>query len=351
MTKFSWNRRGFLKFAGLAGFGLGAGLSGKIAAAQTGTPTPGDGMGTMPGMSATAPAAQTMDNDAMDKMMEDGVKTFLANAGKDKEFWGVAMPFTMDGDTKVFEITCTEDPWEVSAGTTVNAMMYNGRVPGPIIRVTQGEKIRLNVTNKMTQSTAVHCHGVHTPIGMDGVPFITQPPIKPGATFTYEFVAKNSGSHMYHSHHNAAEQGTRGLMGALIIDPADKSADPQVTADYVLVLNDAGIGISINGKSFPATQPILAKKGDKIRIRYMNEGLQIHPMHLHCMYQTVYAKDGVPLSVPYLADTVTIAPGERYDVLVDCLEPGAWAFHCHILTHAESSTGMFGMVTALVINE
>jgi FtsP/CotA-like multicopper oxidase with cupredoxin domain len=117
------------------------------------------------------------------------------------------------------------------------------------------------------------------------------------------------------------------------------------------VLNDAGIGISINGKSFPATQPILAKKGDKIRIRYMNEGLQIHPMHLHGMYQTVYAKDGVPLPIPYLADTVTIAPGERYDVLVDCQEPGAWAFHCHILTHAESSTGMFGMVTALVINE
>jgi FtsP/CotA-like multicopper oxidase with cupredoxin domain len=116
-----------------------------------------------------------------------------------------------------------------------------------------------------------------------------------------------------------------------------------------MVLNDAGVGLTINGKSFPATQPIVAKKGDRIRIRYMNEGLMIHPMHLHGMYQQVIAKDGAKLPAPYLADTLNIAPGERYDVIVDCQEPGAWAFHCHILTHAESNHGMFGMVTALVI--
>jgi len=184
---------------------------------------------------------------------------------------------------------------------------------------------------------------------MDGVPFITQPPIKPGATFTYEFPAKNAGTHMYHSHHNAAEQVTKGLMGAFIIEPADTTKEPKVSGDYVMVLNDAGIGLTINGKGFPATQPIVANKGDRIRVRYMNEGLQIHPMHLHGMYQTVIAKDGANLAVPYLADTVLVAPGERYDVLVDCEEPGAWAFHCHVLSHAESNHGMFGMVTALVI--
>ncbi len=154
---------------------------------------------------------------------------------------------------------------------------------------------------------------------------------------------------MYHSHHNAAEQVTRGLLGAFIIDPLDKTSEPRVDAEYIMVLNDAAIGFTINGKSFPATQPIIAKKGDRIRIRYMNEGLMIHPMHLHGMYQQVIAKDGAKLATPYLADTLLIAPGERYDVLVDCQEPGAWAFHCHILTHAESNHGMFGMVTALVI--
>jgi FtsP/CotA-like multicopper oxidase with cupredoxin domain len=154
---------------------------------------------------------------------------------------------------------------------------------------------------------------------------------------------------MYHSHHNAAEQVTRGLLGAFIVDPRDLTAEPRVDAEYLMVLNDAAIGFTINGKSFPATQPILAKKGDRIRIRYMNEGLMIHPMHLHGMYQQVIAKDGARLPAPYLVDTLNVAPGERYDVLVDCLEPGAWAFHCHILTHAESAHGMFGMVTALVI--
>lgn len=348
MNKHLLNRRGFLKIAGLVGTALGAGAAGAMSGRKGGVQTVYAQM-PMP----TATPGQTgqggMSNDDMDAMMEQGVKYFLDNAGKDKEFWGVDMPYTMDGDTRVFEITCTEGPWEVAPGQSVNAMMFNGRVPGPIIRTPQGKPVRLNVTNKMTQSTGIHWHGVHTPIGMDGVPFITQKPIKPGETFTYEFIAKNSGSHMYHSHHNAAEQVTRGLLGAFIIDPVDDSKEPRVTADYVMVLNDAGIGLTINGKSFPATQPILAKLGDRIRVRYMNEGLMIHPMHLHGMYQTVIAKDGAPLPINYLADTLLVAPGERYDVVINCDEPGAWAFHCHILTHAESNTGMFGMVTALVI--
>jgi FtsP/CotA-like multicopper oxidase with cupredoxin domain len=186
---------------------------------------------------------------------------------------------------------------------------------------------------------------------MDGVPYITQPPIKTGETFTYEFEARNPGSHMYHSHHNAAEQVTKGLLGAFIIEPADKSQDPESDADYTLILNDAGTGFSINGKSFPYTQPIVAKLGDKIRIRYMNEGLVIHPMHLHGLEQLVFAKDGWNLPQPYYCDTLNVAPGERYDVLVTCHTPGVWAFHCHILNHAESAHGMFGMVTAVVVEE
>jgi manganese oxidase len=332
------NRRRFLKVASTAGVALGIGAGGEAVRASRGS----------------APHTENLNQEGggyeeMDAMHEQGVKYFLDNVGKDKEFWGVPMEPTMDGDTKVFNVTCTEGPWEVAPGQSINAMMYNGRVPGPFFRVKQGEKVRIHVTNLMTQSTGVHFHGIHTPNSMDGVPFVTQPPIKPNTTFTYEFVAKNAGTHMYHSHHNAAEQVTRGLMGAFVIDPADTTNEPRVDADYIFVLNDSGVGLTINGRSFPATQPIIAKKGDRIRIRYMNEGLQIHPMHLHGMYQSVFAKDGVNLPAAYLADTLNIAPGERYDVLVDCQEPGAWAFHCHILTHAESTHGMFGMVSALVI--
>ena len=230
-----------------------------------------------------------------------------------------------------------------------NAYTYNGIVPGPIIRITEGDKVRVNVKNEMQVSTTVHFHGVLAPNKVDGVGYVTQDPITPGTTFTYEFTAKNPGSHMYHSHHDAAEQVTKGMMAAFIIEPKDKSKDPAYDKEYIMVLNDTGIGLTINGKSFPYTQPLTAKLGQKLRIRYMNEGLLIHPMHLHGIPQLVFSKDGYNLASPYWADTLNIAPGERYDVVVDCNEPGLWAYHCHILTHAESNKGMFGMVTVLVI--
>ncbi len=303
----------------------------------------------MGGMSQPDQQTSPMTADEMDAMHEKGVRQFVDNIGKDPNFWGVPAKYSMDGSTKVFQITCTEGLWETSPGNTVNAMMYNGRVPGEIIRVTEGDNVRVNVVNNMTQSTVIHFHGVHTPNAMDGVPFITQPLIKPGQSFTYEFIAKPSGSHMYHAHHNSTEQVTRGLMAAFIIDPLDTSNEPRIDGDYVMVLNDAAIGFSLNGKSFPATQPIVAKIGDRIRVRYMNEGLMIHPMHLHGMYQRVIAKDGAYVPAQYNVDTLTVAPGERWDVLIDCESPGVWAYHCHILSHAEGPTGMFGMVTALVI--
>jgi FtsP/CotA-like multicopper oxidase with cupredoxin domain len=257
----------------------------------------------------------------------------------------------MDGDVKVFDLVCQDIQWETMPGTSFPAMAYNGTVPGPEIRVTEGDKLRLNVTNQMAQSTAIHWHGLRLPNAMDGVPFITQPVIKTGETFTYEFTAKNSGTHMYHSHHNAAEQVSSGLLGAFIVEPADKSREPVVDAEYTMILNDTTLGFTLNGRGFPYTQPIVAQKGQKIRVRYMNEGFMIHPMHLHGLPQMVFAKDGFHLPVPYMCDTLNVAPGERYDVLIDCDEAGYWAYHCHILTHAESRHGMYGMVTVLLVQE
>jgi manganese oxidase len=151
---------------------------------------------------------------------------------------------------------------------------------------------------------------------------------------------------MYHSHFNAVEQVPGGLLGALIVsDPRD----PQVDVDYTMVLNDGPLGFTINGKGFPATEPIAVAKGQLVRVRYMNEGLQIHPMHLHGIPQKVIAKDGHILKNPYMADTVLVGPGERYDVLIKATELGAWAYHCHVLSHAEGPDGMFGMVTAMLV--
>jgi FtsP/CotA-like multicopper oxidase with cupredoxin domain len=127
-------------------------------------------------------------------------------------------------------------------------------------------------------------------------------------------------------------------------------ADMVPSREIPMVLNDAGtIGLSLNGKSFPATEPYVVREGDWLVYHYYNEGLQIHPMHQHQFPQLVFAKDGIRLDHPYWADTVNVAPGERYSVLVHADSPGTWVWHCHILTHVESDEGMFGMVTALIV--
>jgi len=210
------------------------------------------------------------------------------------------------------------------------------------------------VTNHLPESTAVHWHGLLVPNNMDGVPFITQPPIKPGQTFTYEFPIRNgnAGSHMYHSHLNSADQVTKGLLGAFIIEPKDPGSRPAFDREYTLVLNDGPVGgYTLNGKGFPATQPVTAKKGERVLLRFMNEGLMIHPMHLHGMPMTVIAHDGYLVPQPYLCDTLNIAPGQRFEAIVEATELGVWAFNCHILRHAESAQGMFGMVTAMIVTE
>jgi FtsP/CotA-like multicopper oxidase with cupredoxin domain len=348
------SRRQFLTLAGLTGTGLGAAsLAAACAPAPVqATPTSLAALSAEMTHNASTAAASGEGADQMDELHKQGVETFVANAGQDPNFWRKPLEYKSEDGFKVFEITCTEGKWNVTPEQAVDAMRYNGLVPGPEIRVTEGDRVRVICKNDMTsQSTSIHFHGVLVPNGMDGVPYITQEPIKPGASFTYEFTARNPGSHMYHSHHNAAEQVTKGLMGSFIIEPKDKSADPPVDGDYTIVLNDSGVGLTLNGKSFPYTQPIVAKLGQTIRVRYMNEGLLIHPMHLHGLPQTVIAKDGWPLPQPFKCDTLNVAPGERWDVTVLCDEPGIWAFHCHILTHAESAHGMFGMVTAVIVQE
>ena len=300
-----------------------------------------------------APATQPdeVTADEMDAMHEAGVKAFPAAT---EGLGGQSLAFTMDGDVKVYDLVCQVVQWEVTPDNRVEAWTYNGVTPGPEVRVTEGDKVRFNVTNELPQSTAVHWHGLMLPNSMDGVPFITQPPIKPGESFTYEFPIRegNAGAHMYHSHNNAAFQVTKGLLGAFIVEPKDAATRPAYDRDYTLILNDGPIGgFSLNGKGFPATQPLVAKKGERLLIRYMNEGLMIHPMHLHGMPMTVFAQDGYLVPQPFMCDTLNIAPGQRFETIVEATEPGVWAFHCHILNHAESEHGMFGMVTALIVEE
>lgn len=301
------------------------------------------------GDAASSAAINTRLNDQLDERMAAPTKAFPA------ETEGVGAqdlaPTVLADGTKQFDLTARIVQWEVSPGKKVEAWTYNGTVPAPTIRVDDGDHVRIVLTNRLPESTVLHLHGLlDLPNAMDGVPDITQPPIKPGESFTYEFVARGPAVGMYHSHHHAQHQVPNGMFGALYVGQLPVPAGVTVSQSIPMVVNDAGtIGLTLNGKSFPATAPIVAQLGDWLQIDYFNEGLQAHPMHLHGVPQLVIAKDGFPLATPYLADTVLVTPGERYSVLVHATNPGTWAFHCHILTHAESENGMFGMVTALTI--
>ncbi|MEA2434770.1 MAG: hypothetical protein QOG54_2227 [Actinomycetota bacterium] len=296
--------------------------------------------------SASGHDMSSMSNMSAKQMMKHDAAVTASFPAKTKGVGGQEMqPKIVDG-VKVFELTADEIRWEVEPGKVVDAMAYNGQIPGPQIHAQVGDRVRIVLHNDLAEPTIMHFHGLTVPNAMDGVPALTQDAVLPGDSFTYEFTLKNSGSNMYHSHFNAAKQVPSGLLGAFIIDDPN---DPVVDVDTTLVLNDGPLGFTLNAKSFPATAPIVMNQGETLRIRYMNEGIQIHPMHLHGLVQKVIAKDGHLLEHPYLADTVLVAPGERYDVLVEGTRVGAWAFHCHVLTHVEGPQGMFGMVTAVVV--
>jgi FtsP/CotA-like multicopper oxidase with cupredoxin domain len=343
--------------------------SGMTGMLMVGSTTMADGGADSAGSSNGNAVQDEMDNAQMEKDMTAGVKTFLDYAAKyasgDLKTGNRPLAPKVLGDgTKRFELTAEITDWEVSPGKTVKAWTYNRQVPGPWIRVEPGEKVEIVLRNELPISTDVHFHGVDVPFDQDGVAPITQDYIRPGKTFTYAFTAARTPKlGMYHAHMHGQVAIVNGLFaifqvgdvplptGRTIDDiavPAGLSIDD--IQEVPMVVNDAGvIGLTLNGKAFPETQPIVADKGDWLLIHFFNEGLQGHPMHLHRQPQLVVAKDGYPLSAPYRMDTLWVAPGERYSVLVKAEDVGTWAFHCHIVSHAENDQGLFGMVTAMVV--
>ncbi len=266
--------------------------------------------------------------------------------------------------TKVFDLTAEIVDWEVEPGKFVEAWTYNGVVPAPQIILDRGDSVQVRLTNNLPLSTDIHWHGVHTPNDQDGVSPYTQEAVPAnGGTFTYEFTVDDDAIGMYHAHNHAQLQVVNGMFGVFRVGenpiPYGRTIsgvtipdEIDLAADIPMILNDAGtIGLTLNGKSFPATEPLAVDQGDWVSITYYNEGLQIHPMHLHQFPQLVYAKDGIPLDEPYWVDTLNVAPGERYTVLFRADDAGVWVWHCHILNHVERADGMFGMVTAIIVAE
>ena len=292
----------------------------------------------------------TMSVAQMDTAMAAQMKSFPV---KTAEVGGQTMqPKVLADGTKEFDIAAAISSWQVDATRTVQAWLYNGTFPGPTIHVNVGDHVRVVLTNDLPESTAVHFHGIQgVPNSMDGVPGVTQDPIKPGQTYTYAFTPTAVGVGMYHSHDDTLKQLTDGLMGVFQVGEEPLPRGVTVSQELPFVLEDSGpMGMSFNGKSFPATAPVVAHVGDYILVNYFNAGQMIHPIHLHGPGQLVIAKDGYPLANPEMEDTITVAPGERYTVLIHPDLTGVWVWHCHILSHTELASGMmYGMVTALVV--
>lgn len=328
-----------------------AGMTGKLSVVESG--------GDMSMASSGNPMASSVSWQQMDKMMEDVAMKYPA---KTSGIGNAELPYTMSDDGfKVFSLTAKVIPWEVEPGKFVDGWSYNGMIPGPVIRANVGDKIRIVLKNELPESTSLHLHGVRVPNSMDGVDPYTQKPIEPGATFSYEWTATEPSVGMYHSHHNAQVQVPNGLAGAILIGDwkamamtaaggRTKDANNVAEQEVVMVLNDSGtIGLSLNGKSFPATSPYSLAVGESMVVHYYNEGNMTHPMHLHQPSGLVVAKDGKVLESPFWADTLNVAPGERWTVVYTPKDAGVWAWHCHILTHAETPEGMRYMVTALIV--
>jgi len=263
----------------------------------------------------------------------------------------------IEGGVKVFELQTSVVRWNILPGVQVEGYAFNQQIPGPRIRVTEGDRIRIRVKNGLPESTTVHWHGLIVPNAMDGPAMITQKPIEPGGSYTYEFTTEQAGTFFYHTHDHVDRQQALGLYGALIIDPKDRSTEEHADKEYVIqlqewlaregrtypaMLMEGGLPnyFTINGKAYPETDTVKMKVGQTIKLRFIGTNNNfIHPMHVHGGPFTVVARDGYTLApaARFEADTVNVGPGQRYDVIWKARRPGKWLVHCHIAHHTTNN--------------
>lgn len=278
------------------------------------------------------------------------------------------------GELREFVLTAAPLKWEIQPGLVVDGWGYNGTVPGPELRVREGDTVRVLLRNRLPVPTTIHWHGIDVPLNMDGVPGVSQEMVAPGADFLYEFPAIPAGSRWYHSHVDSSAQLELGLYGTIIVEPLEptviydrdlsivldeKALDftPDVALGNARLRNlEGGNGrggalfydvFLMNGKAGDAIPPLEIAEGERMLIRLLNAGTLPHAIHLHGQSFTIVATDGnpVPPGGRLLKDTVLLGPGERYDLEVLGERPGVWMFHCHMPNHQDN-----GMMTALVYN-
>ncbi|CAA9562449.1 MAG: Multicopper oxidase [uncultured Thermomicrobiales bacterium] len=273
-------------------------------------------------------------------------------------------------ETREFALITEEIDWTIMPGVAVRAWAYNGQVPGPEIRVREGDRVRITLHNRLPVGTSIHWHGMDVPPAMDGPVGLNQAAVGPGDDFVYEFTADNVGSRWYHAHADPKVQIALGLYGPLVVDPREPETaydreytymtnewDLELTPD--VALGTAPIGprdahlrggelgtdlFLLNGRAHESIPPIELAEGERVLIRLMNAGNLPHAIHSHGHSFTIVATDGnpVPEAARLVKDTVLIGPGERYDLELTGDNPGVWMFHCHMEHHADN-----GMMTLI----
>jgi FtsP/CotA-like multicopper oxidase with cupredoxin domain len=261
------------------------------------------------------------------------------------------LPYTMDGEVKVFHLVAEPVKRELLPGRVIDAWGYNGTCPGPTIEAAQGDRVRIVLENRLPEPTTMHWHGLEIPNAMDGMPYISQKPILPGERFAYEFTLHQNGTFFYHSH--GAMQEMMGMMGIFVLHP-QRAFAPQVDHDFGIVLqewallpnnsipNTAGMEfnwLTFNGKAGPATTPIVVPWNSRVRIRFVNLGMDHHPIHLHGHTFQVTGTEGgrKPFTTWDPGNTVLVGVAQARDIEFVADNPGDWMIHCHLPHHMMNS--------------
>jgi len=268
---------------------------------------------------------------------------------------GWTLPYTLNNGVKEFHLVAEEIEHEFAPGSVATCWGYNGTTPGPTIEANEGDRVRIYVTNRLPEHTTIHWHGLLLPSGMDGVGGLSQPSIQPGETYAYEFDLKQHGTHMYHPHADEMVQMALGMMGMFVIHPRD--GEPRtIDRDYCLLLHNWSLHPgtfrpnpsvmvdfdlwTMNSKVFPAIDPLVARSGERVRVRVGNLSMWNHPIHMHGVQFAVTGSDGGrwPQSAWRTESTEIIGVGQTRDIEFTAV-PGDWIFHCHMAHHTMNAMG------------
>jgi manganese oxidase len=255
--------------------------------------------------------------------------------------------YEMDREIKVFQLVAEPVKRKIAPWKTIDCWGFNGVSPGPAIQANQGDRLRIVLENRLPESLAIHWHGLEIPYAMDGMPYLSQKPIAPGSQLAYEFTVHQNGTFFYHSH--SPMQQMMGLVGMFILHPA-RAHTPVVDHDFGIVLQEWAVlpnntvpntanmewnWLTFNGICSPMTTPLIVRLGSRVRVRFVNLGMDHHPIHLHGHTFVVTGTEAgrQPQTVWGPANTVLVGVAQARDFEFVANNPGEWMLHCHMPHH------------------